>query len=68
MFIHQVNGLRLEGSLAGGLVALEPGRLAGKNFVPLTEVILIDPVIASAPVFIPFAAVNVHHAESFGSL
>lgn len=68
VFIHQVNGLRLEGSLAGGLVALEPGRMAGKSFVPLTEVILIDPVIASAPLFIPFAAVNVHHAESFGSL
>jgi hypothetical protein len=68
VFIHQVNGLRLEGSMAGGLVALEPGRLAGKSFVPLTDVILIDPVVASPPSFIPFAAVNVHQAESFGAL
>ncbi len=68
VFIHQVNGLRIEGSMVGGLSALEPGRLAGKSFVPLTEVILIDPVIASAPAFIPFTALNVHHSESFGAL
>jgi hypothetical protein len=68
VFIHQINGLRLEGSMIGGLVALEPGRLAGKSFVPLTEVIVIDPVVASPPSFVPFAAVNVHHMESYGAL
>lgn len=66
--IHQMNGLRIEGALVGGATALEPGRLAGKSFVPLTEVILIDPVIAAPPTFIPFAALNVNHMESFGSL
>lgn len=66
--VHQVNGLRLEGALVGGTSALEPGRLAGKSFVPLTEVILIDPVTAAPPAFIPFAAINVHHLESYGPI
>lgn len=68
VFVHLMNGLRLEGSLGGGIVSLEPGRMQGKSFVPLTEVIIIDPVIAAAPKFVPFSAVNVHHLESFGSL
>jgi hypothetical protein len=68
VFVHLLNGLRLEGSLIGGLVALEPGRLAGKNFLPLTEVIVIDPVIAAPPAFVPFAALNVHQMESYGAL
>ncbi len=68
VFVHLMNGLRLEGSLGGGIVSLEPGRMQGKSFVPLTEVIIIDPVIAAPPKFVPFCAVNAHHAESYGAL
>jgi hypothetical protein len=49
VFLHLMNGLRLEGSLGGGIVSLEPGRMQGKSFVPLTEIIVIDPVIAARP-------------------
>ena len=65
--IHTSNGLRLEGTVAGGIQPLETAKNL-QQFFPCTEVMLLDLALNKEPQFIPFMAVNLARVESFGEL
>lgn len=65
LLIHLAGNLRLEGTVRGGVQALQIAK-AARPFIACTQVMLLDLSNDAPPVMVPFMAFNISQVEGYG--